>query len=455
MPAKQKKFKKLRRLIKRASIVQRRAMNYWNGGVWTDSRNKLWVNIAKTLNITVRSFLNADVQGQACALTYRTVLAIVPALAMLFAIGRGFGFQNLLADELYTIMPAQHQAINAVLAFADSYLNQSGEGVFVGVGLVFLLWTLISLVSNVEDTFNSIWGVSSGRSMWRKITDYTAMLLILPVLMVCSSGISLLLSSALRIAFSLPIFTPLVSFFLEAASWVFTWLFFAAVFMLIPNTKVQFKNALLAGVAAGTGFRVLEWLFVTGQVYVTRYNAIYGSFSFVPLLLIWLQLTWVIILTGSLLCYSSQNIFQFSFSDQIRDISNNYRIKAAVALMAIVVNRFDRQKQPLTLEDITTGYGLPSRLVSTLADNLEECGLLSKVVIDSKHEIYGLQPAIPSADITVGLVKDRMNNMGATDFLPDFATRFTAVNKAVDSRDYDTLVGSLTPASLKYIRKHH
>lgn len=283
--------------------------------------------------------------------------------------------------------------------------------------------------------------------MWRKITDYTAMLLILPVLMVCASGVTLILSSALRMAFSLPIFTPLVSFSLEAASWVFTWLFFAAVFMLIPNTKVQFKNALLSGVAAGTGFRVLEWLFVTGQVYVTRYNAIYGSFSFVPLLLIWLQLTWVITLTGSLLCYSSQNIFQFSFSDQIRDISDSYRIKVGVALMSIVVHRFETQKQPLTVSDIAVAYSLPARLVSTLAHDLEKCGLLSRVVIDSKHEIYGLQPAMPSDDITVGLVKQKMNNLGSGNFLPDFGKRFAAVTAALDKCEDSTLVGTLAPSS--------
>lgn len=445
MPNKKQKYRRLRRLAKRARVLQRKVLAYWNGGVWADTRNTPLVNVVKTLNITVRSFLNADLQGQACALTYRTVLAIVPAIAMLFAIGRGFGFQSVIADELYTIMPAQHQAIDSVLSFADSYLNQSGEGIFVGIGLVFLLWTLISLVGNVEDTFNKIWGIAQGRSMWRKITDYTAMLLILPVLMVCASGISLLLSSALRMAFSLPIFTPFVSFCLEAASWIFTWLFFGAVFMLIPNAKVHFKNAILAGIAAGTGFRILEWLFVSGQVYVTRYNAIYGSFSFVPLLLIWIQLTWVITLTGSLLSYSSQNIFQYSYSDQIVDISSNYRLRIAVALMAVVTKRFADGKSPLTVDMIIKDYGLPSRLISALERDLVRCSLLSRVIIDAKHEIYGLQPALPPDDITVDVVRKKLGNMGSSNFLPDFNLRFAAVNEAIDSQNYNIKVDTLAP----------
>ena len=160
-----------------------RAVSIWDyvsAGVWTDNRQRWQVRVVKTLNLSVRSFLNADIQTQACAMTYRTLLAIVPALALLFAIGRGFNMQNLIEGELMHLFPAQHQAVVAALGFVDSYLNQSAEGVFVGVGIVFLLWTLISLIMNVEDTFNLVWGIKEGRSLWRKLTDYTAMLIIRP-----------------------------------------------------------------------------------------------------------------------------------------------------------------------------------------------------------------------------------------------------------------------------------
>ena len=316
----------------------RRALNVWayvSDDVWRDTRNIWWINTIKTLNLTVRSFLDSDLQSKACAMAYRTMLAIVPALALLFAIGRGFGLQTVLENELYHVFPAQEEAIHKALEFADSYLNQTGEGLFLGIGIAFLLWTLISLVSNVEDSFNTIWSVKTGRSIWRKITDYTAMLLILPVLMVCASGLTIFMSSSLQSIFNFKFMTPLLHIMFEGASWVFTWLFFAAVFILIPNTRVNKTNALIAGVIAGTGFRILQWLFVTGQLYVTRYNAIYGSFAFLPLLLIWMQLTWVITLSGALLCYASQNIFQFSFQSEINKISISYRMKVTLeALLA-------------------------------------------------------------------------------------------------------------------------
>ena len=192
-----------------------RLWQYGTVGIWSESSNNLRVKVIKTLNLSVRSFMNADIQSQACAMTYRTVLAIVPALAMLFALGRGFGLQTLIESELYSIFHAQREAISRMLAFVDSYLNQASEGVFVGIGILFLLWTLISLVSSVEDSFNAIWGVKSGRSIWRKVTDYTAMLLILPVLMICAGGLSVLISSTINSVFHFKFLTPLISVLLE------------------------------------------------------------------------------------------------------------------------------------------------------------------------------------------------------------------------------------------------
>ena len=126
-------------------------------------------------------------------------LVMVPALAMLFAIARGFGFQNLVESEILSFFPSQHTALKAAFGFVDSYLAQTSEGVFVGIGVVVLLWTLISLLGSVEDSFNNIWNITSGRSIFRKMTDYLAILLILPVFMICSASLSLRVLSTLPI----------------------------------------------------------------------------------------------------------------------------------------------------------------------------------------------------------------------------------------------------------------
>lgn len=413
--------------------LQNRMVRYWNycsTGVWKDTRRNWRVNLIKTVNLTVRTFFNADMQNRACSMTYQMMLAVVPALALIVAIGRGFGLQDLLEGELYKMFPAQHTAVDYAMNFVDSYLTTSTEGVFVGVGILFLLYTLISLFSSIEDTFNLIWCVKEGRSIGRKITDYTAMLLILPVVMVCAGGLSIMLTSTLQSILDWRFMTPIVSWILEGASWLLTILFFTLLYILMPNTKVKFTNAFIAGIFAGIGFLVLQWLFVSGQLYVSKYNAIYGSFSFLPLMLLWMQFTWIIIFTGGIICYSSQNISVYNFNDSIRNMASSYYAKLTMAICAVIVQRFVQGKGATQVSYFSKEYSIPPRLVSLLCDRLISAGLLSLVEIDSKHEIKGYQPALDPAKITVEMVYARLDSQGSTEFIPRFSENFPGVDEA-------------------------
>lgn len=402
-------------------------VDYLTTGIWSDPRRTWWLNGLRTLNLSVTSFLNRDIQTQACAMTYRTLLAVVPALALLFAIGRGFGIQDVLQDELFHLFPAQRMAIKYAIGFVDTYMQQTSEGIFLGVGIVFLLWTLISLLGNVEDSFNLIWGQKAGRSLWRKISDYTATLLILPVLMICASGISLLLSSTLRDIFHFSFMTPVITGLLEGAKCVMTFLFFTAVYMLIPNTKVKFKYAFISGCIAGTGFMVLQWLFLTGTLYVTRYNAIYGSIAFLPLLLLWMQLAWVICLAGAVICYSSQNVFAFSLDREVTAISQSYRDKVTLAIAAAIAHRFVNDMPPATARDIMNIYDLPARLVTGVTDNLCAVGICNRVLIPDEKEVYGFQLAVDPAKLSVAALHRRLYDRGTAGFIGSFATNFPGV----------------------------
>lgn len=400
---------------------------YCSTGVWKDTRRNWKVNLIKTLNLTVRTFFNADMQTRACSMTYQMMLAAVPALALLVAIGRGFGLQGLMEDELYKMFPAQHTAVNYAMHFVDSYLTTSTEGVFVGVGILFLLYTLISLLSSIEDTFNLIWGVKQGRSIGRKITDYTAMLLILPVVMVCAGGLSVMLSSTLQSVLDWDFLTPVVSWILEAVSWFLTIIFFTLLYMLMPNTKVRFGGAFVAGIFAAIGFLLLQWLFVSGQIYVAKYNAIYGSFSFLPLMLLWMQFTWIIIFTGGIICYSSQNISRYNFNDSIRNMASTYYAKLTLAITAVVVQRFIEGKGATEASYFSSIYQIPPRLVTLLCERLVDGGILSVVEIDPRHELKGFQPALDPSKITVGVIYNRLDNIGSKDFVPEFAENFSGI----------------------------
>lgn len=408
-------------------------------GVWERTDDKWYIKLVKILSLSVKSFFDRDLQTQAYALTYNTLLATVPVLAVLFAVARGFGFQNLMKNQIFHYFPAQREALEQALTFVDNYLNQTSEGIFVGVGIAVLLYTLICLVWNVEDAFNLIWGVKQGRSIWRKITDYTAIFLILPLLMILASGINILMSSTLQEAFPFRFLSPLVSAALDLASLVLTWMFFVGAYVLIPNTRVPFKNAVVAGILAGIGFMILQWLFVSGTVYVSRYNAIYGSFAFLPLLLVWLQLVWVIVLAGAVICYSTQSIGMFAYLGKVSNISVDYKITVMLAVMASIVRRFDLKMSPAGTLDISRNWAIPLSLVDNSISKLLEIKLINRVIVDEKKDTFGYTPAINPDDLTVGTLLSRLIEEGQHDFIPDFDDKFKILSEKVNEIEKSTI----------------
>ncbi|MDE7387777.1 MAG: YihY/virulence factor BrkB family protein [Muribaculaceae bacterium] len=430
--------------IKRLSARLMGWVEYVTAGVWRDQRNTLWVRLVKIVNLSARSFMRSDLQSIACGLTYRVMLAIVPALALLFAIARGFGFQNILTAQLFNYFPSQRRALETAMRFVDSYLEQASEGLFVGVGIVVLLWTLISLLGAVEDAFNLIWGVSRGRSLWRKITDYTAIFLILPILMICGSGLTVFMTATVRDV--LPFMSPVVSVLLDVSSVVLIWLFFTGAYMLVPNTKVKFRNAFPAGVMAGIAYQVLQALFLSGQLYVSKYNAIYGGFAFLPLLLIWMQLVSLFLLAGAVVCYSAQNISFYSFTSEVQSISNDYRRRVAVGVMAVIVQRYQAGQPPLTANALAADYSIPQRLLDMLLHDLEEVGLVNRVVTGPDDRTPAYQPSRDLSELTVGQVIDLLANRGTTDFIPEFDKRFAQIIESVDH--IEELVRTSDPVKL-------
>lgn len=420
-------------LIPRIRDMAMETWTYISNDVWHDTRRNWKVNTIKTINLSVRCFLDGDLQSRACALTYRTLLAVVPALALIFAIGRGFGFQDVLERELIHYFPAQATALETAFGFVDSYLQQTSGGVFLGVGIVFLLWTLISLLSSVENAFNHIWQIPKGRTFWRKVSDYTTIFIILPVMMIMASGISLFMTTSLKSIFAPSLVQPALPILFDGIGLIITWLFFAGTYILIPNSKIKFKNAILAGVIVGTAYQILQWLFVSGQMYVAKYNAIYGSFSFLPLFMIWIQLVWLITLIGAVICYSSQNINEFNFGDNIRNISIRYRRQISVVVMTIVAQRFAKRLPALSLSEISQTYNIPINIVTPTVNRLYSVGLISYVLSsDKKDDTTRVQPAVDVSVLSVTDILQALDRAGDSHFIPNFSARYNEVLKIYD-----------------------
>lgn len=423
----------IKKNIIQANGLFARWCKYVTNGVWNDSRSDLKVSIVKIINLTVRSFLDGGLQAKACALTYHTVLAIVPALALFCAIGRGFGLQNFLEEQLILKVPSQAQIIEEAFVFVDSYLDQASGGIFIGIGIVFLLWTLISLLRNIEKTFNKIWQAPENRSFLRMTADYLSILIIIPILLVCTSGISIFMSTSLSKLLPFEITKPAIEILIDALGVLLSWLLFVATYIFIPNTKVKFKNAIVPGIIVGTACQVLQWLFLSGQLYVSKYNAIYGSFSLIPLLLIWIQLIWLFTLIGGVLCYAIQNIENYNYGSNIKNISMSYRCQVTIAIMSIIAQRFKSSLPALTPIELAQHHHIPINLVTPVLQRLCKMGLVT--FVDTPDKEQNDRPVQPAGDVNSITVADMMNRMmkfGSTDFIPGFYDEYPQIKEETD-----------------------
>lgn len=407
-------------------------IRYAVSGVWKDPSDSMKVRLIKTANLSIRSFLNKDLQSTSMSLTYVTAISLVPALALFLAFGRAFGLQNYLQKELFKYLPTQGDTVNTVMGFVDSYLKQTSRGVFVGIGIVVLLWTIISLMSRVEDSFNKIWDIRTERTFFRKVTDYTALCLFVPVLMLLSSGVSIAVSTTFDDYFSF--LSPVVSILLDASPFFLVWIAFTFCFVLIPNTSVKFKYGAIAGFFCGLAFQILQYLFVNGQIYVSNYNAIYGSFAFLPLLMVWLQLSWLILLSGCMITYSAQNVFSYNFSNESRDISQNYFYKVAAVVIAAIIKNFRSGKESSTEISISQKYELPVPLVKECFEKFKTAGLINYVM--NGEEKTGVAPATDLSKLTLTDFFRIMGNLGSSEFIPDFESKYSKalrlINYALD-----------------------
>ena len=264
-------------------------------------------DVVEILSRVGERYFDKDFQQTACALTHRTLLAIVPFFAMMFAIARGFNVQNFLLDQLTQRFASQRDFIVRAVLFVDSYLEHTTDGVFIGVGIVALIVTLYFLLNAVERSFNTIWDCPE-RTFARKFTDYTSILFWVPVLMIAAFGISVWIDSGIRSFFLLPNISTIAEIALRVLNFAIQVVVFTLLMKYMPNTNVRLRYALFSGVVCSISFELLQMLF-SFSLYVSSYNAVYGSFAYIPLFLLWVQFSWLICLVGAQLASAAQAQF--------------------------------------------------------------------------------------------------------------------------------------------------
>ena len=360
----------------------------------------LFLEIAKKLVLAVRFF------------TYSTLLAIVPITAVVFAIARGFGYNKYIEVWFRDAFESQPQVAEVIIGFVNSYLVHTKSGVFLGIGLIFMLYTVLMLVSNVEDSFNEIWQVKKPRSIFRTFTDYIAMFFLFPIIIVLTSGISIFMAT---IADSMPDFLllgPAMRFLIDLLPYVLMSGMFIALYIFMPNTHVKPINAVVPGILAGFAMQGLQIFYIHSQMFLSSYNAIYGSFAALPLFMLWLQISWTICLFGAELSYTNQNLDYYDYDANTGEISHRYQILLNALLLSRICKRFANGQKPLTALELSKQTTIPIRIVNDLLFEQMQAGLIIEITADEKGETSCFMPAEDIKNLTLGAMIDRMESFG-------------------------------------------
>ncbi len=358
-------------------------------------------------------FMAKRVLASASRLTYSTLLALVPILAVVFAIARGFGYSIYIEEWFRDLFKAQPDATEIIIGFVNSYLINTKKGVFLGIGLLFMLGTVLMLISTIEETFNDIWLVRKPRSMFRTFTDYMALLFALPIGIVAISGLSIWMQAFNRHLIDITIIGPLMKFAIELIPYVVLSAVFVGLYVFMPNTKVRVRSALLPGIAAGVSMQLFQLIYVNSQIWVSNYNAIYGSFAVIPLFMLWMQISWTIVLVGAELSYTIQNHDEFLSSNSQSELSYKTRFVLSAKIMSIICKRFAEGGQAYNSMQLKLQLGISMRVLSRLLYDLQQIHFITEIMHDDKGEEVLYQPAEALDILTIGELHSRLAQLGS------------------------------------------
>lgn len=376
---------------------------------WRNPVVRWFVQQYRLLFYTARGLLEHGTIVRSAALTFYTLMSLVPIVAVVFAVVKGFGLADGLVDNLYSLFPQNPEIIDYVVNFAEKALARTQGGVVAVVALVTLFWAVIRVFSSIESAFNNIWEVKVERSITRQFTDYIAVVMIVPVLWIMAYAAGNFAQRML--GFDGSWYYELLS---RMASMLIIWAMFTILYIIIPNTKVKFKSALMAGIIAGTLFLVFQWGYIYLQRWMTSYNAIYGSFAALPLLLIWLQTSWQILLFGGELSFAYQNVARFGQERESLLISYDERRKVLLAVMLAVIRRFREQGGATPADVIRARLDLPTRIVNDVLFQLVQAGQLIAVPSGDGEREVAFAPAHEITTLTVYGVLEAVERAGQT-----------------------------------------
>lgn len=360
-------------------------------------------------SFALRRYLSQNISERADALTGSTLLAIIPLLAIIFAIAKGFGMDELIENQLHKTFYGQEHIVSTLMNFINAYLSHTKSGIFVGVGILLLIYSVLQLARSIESIFNDIWMVKKSRTVVRKAADYASFILLLPLLMIVMSGLSLFIT---RLADMLPeiiLLQPVYMSLLTLSPYLLAAVVFTSLYVLMPNTPVKLKYAILPGCMSGIAFQLLLNLYLNTQIAVSGYNAIYGSFAAIPIFMIWSNISWNICLFGAEFTFAMQNFTEIDRCQLPDAPSRRYHDFLCALLTALICKRFSEGLAPYTSLRLAVLCNLSVFQTQKLLNELEKAGIIYKYKTERNVTYI---PAMGTEIITVELLSERLEKKG-------------------------------------------
>ncbi len=424
-----------------ARAVAEKIIHFFTVDIWRLSKEELpkphatLLTPLRIIAMTIKGYIHDNCALRASALTFYSFLSIVPVVAMAFGIAKGFGLEQRLESQLHQRFVGQEEVISKVIDFARSLLENTKGGLIAGIGVILLFWSAIKVLNHIENTLNHIWKVRA-RSAVRKFTDYLSIMIISPLLVVVSSSVNVYITTQItamtgKLAL-LQAASPVIFLLLKLLPYGLIWLLFILIYMVMPNTQVRIPAAFIAGVIGGSIFQIVQGIYISAQVLVSKYNAIYGSFAALPLFLIWLQLSWMIVLLGAETAYAYQNVSHFGMAADFRNTSTDFRRRYALHILRLIIRRFQEGERPLTAEQIGQTLELPYLIADQLIDHLRGSGLVSAVEGEKSNGPVSYQPARDINTITIGFALEALDKWGEQKWPAYNNPEFTQISQAMD-----------------------
>ncbi len=384
--------------------MYRRFSLFIKSGLWEDPVGEAKILrmmrlCLRILVITAVGWRDRMLLLRASALSYTTLLAVVPLLAVAFSMLKGFGFHERIERILLKYLTAgQEPLVRQILA----YISNTDFKALGAFGVALLLYSVIMMLGNVEQSFNDIWGVKRPRSVVRKISDYISVLILGPLLMVVATALITSLSSntIVRTLLSFPLFAHFYVLISTVLPHAVLWIAFTAMYLIMPNTRVRFFPALAAGVLCGSIWEGSFRFYTEFNIGVARFNKIYGTFAALPVFIIWIYVSWVIVLVGAQVANAIQHMQHHSQRFKKSTFSAKEGFLVGLATTYLVCKKFIGGCPPLGPEDLSSELQLPYSIILRVTGILCQEGILTETAEGDTGRL------IPSRDPSRIRVKD-------------------------------------------------